>query len=289
MMEKLSQCPICYSDQLKILYEIPDHFGDKELFQLSRCNNCQTLLTNPRPNEINITKYYKSNTYVSHGDSKGGLFDLLYRSVQYNNFKYKEKLVQRYSIGKNLLDYGCGAGRFIQYLDKQGYTVEGIEPDSSARALASKTVHVKETIDQVLEQSFDVITLYHVLEHVHEIEITLGKLKSILSKNGTIHLALPNYESYDAQHYKAYWAGYDVPRHLYHFNQRSVVKLAETHGFKVLASHPLKFDSYYVSLLSEQYKKSKLASVNAFWHGYRSNYKARKTGEYSSLIYILTH
>ena len=288
-MEKLTNCPVCLHNSLENSKEVLDHFGNGELFHLDLCTHCQTLITNPRPTQKDIGAYYQTNSYVSHGESKGKLFDAIYSNVQKSNLRYKKKLIEKYTEAKSLLDYGCGAGAFLTYMKKQGYHVQGVEPDTTARHLASAKLTVHPDLTNIRSETFDVITLYHVLEHVHQLDELMNNLKRMLHTKGTLHIALPNYRSADAQHYQNHWAGYDVPRHLYHLNQKGVQALAKRNELKISAIYPLKFDSYYVSLLSEQYKKSRFAPIKAFWHGYRSNLKAKSTGEFSSLIYILNH
>ncbi|MBO3698759.1 class I SAM-dependent methyltransferase [Roseivirga sp. E12] len=288
--ETLTCCPICHSRELQEHIDVIDHFGDKENFKLCLCKQCQTLITNPRPSIDNIVTYYKSNSYVSHGDKKGGFFNIIYSKVQKINFKRKHSILKKYTLDKQHLDFGCGTGAFLKFLKTKEWSVTGIEPDQKAYNIATKNISsVYQKLDQLpSDQTFSSISLFHVLEHVHDLEHTLKTLISHLDKNGIIILALPNYKSEDAQRYGNHWAGYDVPRHLYHFSQKSVHQLAKTFGLNIVATHPMKFDSYYVSLLSDEYLNKKKSYYKAFINGYLSNRKAVKTNEYSSLIYVLS-
>jgi len=286
-METLIACPICQSPDLRPFQDVIDYFGQQESFTLQVCNECTTVLTNPRPEEKNIVTYYKSNSYVSHGASKGIIFDSIYKLLQQVNLKNKLKLIQTTSSGRQLLDYGCGSGSFLEYMHNRNYQVQGVEPDQEAKQQVTPQIAVSADIESIEANKFDVITAFHVLEHVHQLERTLNAIKNRLRIGGTLYLALPNLNAYDAQHYQDYWAGYDVPRHLYHFTQQSIKHLAQRFGLELTGIKPMKLDSYYVSLLSEQYKKSNFAPVKAMWHGYRSNQLAKRTGEYSSLIYVL--
>lgn len=290
--ETLTSCPVCGNNHLESHAETYDYFGNKELFQLSICKRCHTLFTNPRPDANEIIKYYKSNSYVSHGDKNGGLFTLIYKRIQQLNFKYKHNLLKKYTLNKTHLDFGCGTGSFLDYLNKKDWQVSGVEPDDKARALAIEQHNIRNTFQSLEEipndQTFSSISLFHVLEHVHTLETTLKSLIAKLEKNGVIIFALPNYRSYDALHYQQYWAGYDVPRHLYHFSQKSIHHLAKSLGLNIVATHPMKFDSYYVSLLSEEYQSGQKNYLKAFLNGYTSNKRAKKTNEYSSLIYVLS-
>jgi len=290
--ETLTSCPVCGNHHLESHTETHDYFGNKELFKLSICKRCDTLFTNPRPDPNDILKYYKSNSYVSHGDKNGGLFTLLYQQIQQVNFKYKHNLLKKYTLNKTHLDFGCGTGSFLKYLSQKHWQVSGVEPDDKARAIATKQHNIQKAFQSLEEipdqQTFSSISLFHVLEHVHTLEATLNGLISRLEKNGVLVLALPNYRSFDALYYQQYWAGYDVPRHLYHFSQKSIHHLAKSFGLNIVATHPMKFDSYYVSLLSEEYKSGQRNYLKAFLNGYRSNKRAQKTNEYSSLIYVLS-
>lgn len=286
-MKEIQSCPVCNNSSFQDYLKVSDHFGSKEEFKLVKCSNCQTLTTTPQPDEKEIITYYKSNSYVSHGDSINPVFDFAYKTIQNRNLKYKRKLIERYTLGKKLLDYGCGSGTFLEYMKKGGWDTQGIEPDENARQIAEgKGVTLTNLND--LSSDYDCITLFHVLEHVHRLKETLQTLTKHLSKNGVLILALPNYNSKDAQHYQEYWAGYDVPRHLYHFNQKSIFTLAKQFGLNIVSTHPLYFDSYYVSLLSEKYKNGKGNLIRAIKTGYLSNLSAKKTKEHSSLIYVLS-
>ncbi len=290
--ETLTSCPVCGYNQLEFHREVPDYFGDQESFELSLCKKCDTLLTNPRPNDNEIIKYYKSNSYVSHGDQKGSLFTILYKQIQQINFKYKQSLLNKYTLNKKHLDFGCGTGSFLNFLSKKGWQVTGVEPEIKARTIAIQQYNLQRTFQSLEElpsnEIFSSISLFHVLEHVHTLEATLNELISRLENNGVIMLALPNYKSDDALRYQKYWAGLDVPRHLYHFSQKSIHHLAKHFGLNIVATHPMKFDSYYVSLLSEEYQFGKKNYFKAILNGYISNKRAKKSNEYSSLIYVLS-
>ncbi|WP_420384709.1 class I SAM-dependent methyltransferase [Roseivirga sp.] len=286
-MKEIVACSICGNQTLKPHLTTQDYFGSGDSFNLLLCTQCQTLYTSPLPDEKEIVKYYKSNSYVSHGDSVNPIFDRVYRFIQNKNLAYKKKIIHKYTIGHSILDYGCGTGTFLSYMSKHGWDTLGIEPDEQARQIALNNRIDLTSIDQ-LTQSFDSITLFHVLEHVHSLNETLTQLISCLNRNGVLILALPNYKSYDAEHYQEHWAGYDVPRHLYHFSQKSIFTLAKKLGLNIVATHPMHFDSYYVSLLSEKYRSGSSKILKAFYQGMVSNRKAQKTKEYSSLIYILS-
>lgn len=289
MSESINECLLCHNAELRQEQKVVDYFGSQELFNIVLCKQCQTRYTSPRPDQKSIVSYYKSSSYASHGDSIGLIFDKVYSIIQSINFKSKKRILDKYTLSKNHLDFGCGTGSFLDYLRKQHWQVTGVEPDTDARNNINKYITSHSSLDELAKgKQFSSISLFHALEHVHELEKTLNTLIDRLDKNGVIILALPNYKSFDAHHYANFWAGYDVPRHLYHFSQKSIHQLAKTFGLNIVATHPLKFDSYYVSLLSEEYKNGRKKYFAALLNGFRSNRKAKTTGEYSSLIYILS-
>ncbi len=174
-------------------------------------------------------------------------------------------------------------------MSKKGWNVSGVEPSEKARKLASqKNIHLTEALPEE-ETMYDAITMWHVLEHVYDLKEQLAWLKNNLSREGVLFIAVPNFESHDASLYKSNWAAYDVPRHLYHFSRKAIQLLFEEQHMKVVDVHPMKFDAFYVSLLSEKYTSGKMNFLKAFLSGWRSNQKASKTGAYSSLIYVIQH
>lgn len=263
----------------------------QETFNIVSCSACGFKYTNPRPSDDTIGQYYKSEDYVSHTNTKKGLINRLYHMVRSHTLKKKLGLIESFVSRGTILDYGCGTGMFLNTCKEAGWRSFGFEPDSDARTIASKkglsVFNTKESLALELGSAkFDVITLWHVLEHVTDLDDTLSFFKNHLSDKGTLIIAVPNYTSFDAQHYKEYWAGYDVPRHIYHFNLDSVSKLLSKFGFTHVKSLPMKFDSFYVSMLSEKYKTGSIRYLNAFINGLRSNLRARDPNAYSSVIYI---
>lgn len=248
------------------------------------------LETFPQPKGVELASYYESEDYISHTDSKKSFIDKLYQGVKSIALKNKLKLLNSFKTEeKKLLDIGCGTGDFLLTCKNNGWNVEGVEPNKNAKNIAetklSSTIYTD--IDNVLSKRFDVITLWHVLEHVPNLEEYISKLKLLLKPNGVLIVAVPNFKSYDALYYKQFWAAFDVPRHLWHFSKKSIQELFSGQQLKVERILPMKFDSFYVSLLSEKYKTGKSNLMKAFAVGLTSNFKASTTNEYSSLIYIL--
>ncbi len=291
MFEKIENCPICNSSELTNYMICKDHMLTKESFNITKCINCSFLFTNPRPKENHIYKYYKSDKYISHTNNSNNLTNTIYKLVRKITLSQKVRLLNSISSDKSLLDFGCGTGEFLNACKNNGWKVNGLEPDDQAREMATGLVKSK-IIKNIQElKSIDkisLITLWHTLEHIPGLNYTLEELKSKLLKKGKFIIAVPNYKSYDAQLYKNNWAAYDVPRHLYHFSPDTMKLLLKYHGLKVLKIVPMKFDAYYVSLLSEKYKNSKANYLKSFINGYVSNTYAKKNkNNYSSLIYIV--
>ena len=271
---------------------VKDHSVSGEEFELLVNNEFGFLETHPQPASDKLPEYYKSDDYISHTDSKRNLLEKAYHVVRNISLKRKLKLINSFaSEDKKLLDVGCGTGDFLQIAQQVNWTVTGIEPNEEARKIAnSKTNNSVFNVKQLLEfekQSFDVITLWHVLEHLPNLNEHVSILKSLLKEKGNLIIAVPNYKSYDAMYYKNFWAAFDAPRHLWHFNQESVAKLFANENMEVVEILPMKFDAYYVSLLSEKYKSGWMNIFNAIRVALISNLKAKGTGEYSSLIYVI--
>ena len=276
----------------KTYLNVKDHSVSGEEFQLIHNEELDLLETQPQPSEDKLGDYYESEDYISHTDAKRNLFEKVYHFIKSIALKRKLNLINSFgSEQKKLLDVGCGTGDFLKVAKDNQWTVSGIEPNNSAREIANtKSNNSVFGIDHLLKfesNSFDVITLWHVLEHLPKLESHIAIFESLLKPNGRLVIAVPNYKSYDASHYKNFWAAFDVPRHLWHFSQTSISRLVRTKNMDVIKTVPMIFDAYYVSLLSEKYKNGSMNPFKAFWIGWKSNWKAKQSGEYSSMIYII--
>lgn len=278
---------IDFYKNLQPYIQCKDYTVSGEEYELKFNKEYEMLVTQPVPK--NLSAYYKSEAYISHTDSKKSLLDKVYQSVKNITLKRKLKLINSFNTSsKNILDVGAGTGDFLKVCANNSWNVFGTEPDSGARNIASKKgIILQEDLSKITKQKFDVITLWHVLEHVENLQEYISTLNNLLSNNGRLIIAVPNFKSNDAKHYKQFWAAFDVPRHLWHFSQSSISKLFASVNMSVDKTLPMKFDSYYVSLLSEKYKSNKMNPISAFYRGFISNLKAKSTKEYSSLIYIL--
>jgi len=288
------QCPVCGGTLFHPFLKAKDHTVSKEEFQLVQCDQCQFVFTQDVPDELSIGPYYQSQNYISHSNTQTGLINKMYHRVRTITLRSKRNLVEKESRIKKgtLLDIGSGTGAFLNEMQSAGWKTTGLEPDAGARKNAEELygIHAlpSHELFSVIPQSVDVITMWHVLEHVHALDKYLDQISKVIRPGGTIFIAVPNHTSVDAEKYKNNWAAYDVPRHLYHFSPASMRRLMENHGLKVTKVKPMWFDSFYVSMLSEQYKNGKGNLISAFFNGFSSNAKALFNKERcSSVIYVI--
>jgi len=287
-----THCPVCKSQSLTEVLTVKDFTVSNETFVITECTDCSLRFTQGIPCETAIQRYYQSSAYISHSNTKKGFINRVYHWARYFTMMSKEALVKK-ATKKNvgmLLDVGSGTGTFVHTMVKAGWNVSGLEPDAEARATGVKKyncdIYPAEELFRLPEGTYDAITMWHVLEHVHQLDAYIVQLKKLLAPNGKLIIAVPNYTSKDAATYQEYWASYDVPRHLYHFSPASIRRLMELHGLKVIATKPMWFDSFYICMLSEKYKNGSIAK--AFWNGLSSNFNAWMHKEQcSSLIYII--
>ena len=264
-MEELKNCPACGQTEMVSYLVCEDHFLSMEKFNLVQCSNCGLIFTNPRPPSTEIGRYYKSDDYISHSNTKKGILNRVYHVIRKRNHKSKFRIITKHVSMGRLLDIGCATGEFASFFKTRGWEVCGVEPDEDARTFAKEAhninVYPEDELQKFEKGSFDVITLWHVLEHVPDLGKRMVELHALLNEKGLLVIAVPNPISFDAKYYGSFWAGYDVPRHLYHFSQKSAKKLFEKYGFRCIDVLPMKFDSYYVSLLSEKYKNRAIESL----------------------------
>lgn len=291
-MENLITCPICSSSQFSPFMSCIDHTVSCETFQIVQCDSCGFKFTNPRPEETELGRYYKSEDYVSHSNSNKGFINSTYQSVRKYTLLKKLQLISKYFKTGDILDIGCGTGEFLNTCKLAKWKTLGIEPDSGARQMAIKNfgldVRGEEELNNLPSDSFDIISMWHVLEHVPRLNQRIEELRRLIKPNGIIIIAVPNCNSSDAHIYKEHWAAYDVPRHLYHFTPSDIERLFRKHSLNVFKTLPMIFDSFYVSLLSEKIKTGKTNIIRSTWNGLRSNLVGIKTGKtYSSQIYLI--
>jgi 2-polyprenyl-3-methyl-5-hydroxy-6-metoxy-1,4-benzoquinol methylase len=268
---------------------VKDYSVSQETFDLYHDQDLDMLITHPQPSLDILGKYYESADYISHTDSKRSLFEKAYHFVKNIALKNKLNLINTHQPSKGLiLDIGAGTGNFLSVAQNDGWKTIGVEPSEKAKTIAkNKGVSFVENTAELESHTFDVISMWHVLEHVPNLEEQVTELKRLLKPSGTLIVAVPNFKSFDAKHYGKFWAAYDVPIHFWHFSKLAIQKLFEKENIKLEKVLPMKFDSFYVSLLSEKYKTGKMNYFKAFFIGLQSNWKAKRNFEYSSHIYIL--
>ena len=289
-MLEVKNCYNCNKSEFFTRIKSKDFSVSKETFTVMTCASCNFTFTNPRPKGSELEKYYLSEHYISHTNANKTLFDKIYQIVRKISIKRKYKLVSSYEEKGKILDIGCGTGDFLNMCKKNHWSTKGIEPSKKARKQCVDNYNLDVSASVSLEkvqEKFDIITMWHVLEHVDDLNETIINLKRLLSKNGKIIIAVPNINSYDCSFYKKYWAGYDLPIHLYHFTKESISNIFSKYEFKLSSVKEMPFDSYYVSLLSEEHKTGRKNPIRAFAVGLISNIIGRLTHRgYSSRIYV---
>ncbi|GAB3770537.1 methyltransferase domain-containing protein [Spirosoma horti] len=289
-METIDQCPVCGNNTFSPYLTCEDYLVSNQKFSIQQCQTCNFRLTNPRPDAQSIGSYYKSDQYVSHNDQSSGVVNTAYRLVRNYTLRSKLTLINQLN-GKpgKILDVGCGTGAFLETCRMGGWQITGMEPDPDARAIAIEKLNAE--IEPSLKalvgaQRFDIISLWHVLEHIPDLNESIQILHQLLTEKGTLLIAVPNSDSYDAQYFKEYWAAYDVPRHLHHFTPSSIELLFNKHGFTMVKQKPMVFDAFYIAMLSTRYQTGKTDYSKSIRVGLASNAEARRTGNSSSLIYL---
>lgn len=292
--DTVGTCPACQGEDWLKTGQVKDYSITGEWFDLIMCNICGLKVTIPQPSKTAIGRYYASDEYISHSDTKTGLINRLYHFARKYMLNKKNQWVTT-SAGMSqgtLLDIGAGTGHFAHYMKTQGWNVTALEPDDTARKVAKEklglTILPLDELEYLKATSFDVITLWHVLEHVHDLTDYMDKFRLLLKPGGTLIIAVPNHLSKDAVHYGAHWAAYDVPRHLWHFSPMSMEKLLGHHQFSLEKKMSMPLDAFYVSMLSEKYKGNTFwGAVAAFISGTRTFFAANsQVNKASSVIYV---
>lgn len=287
-------CPACGSADTSPVLEARDYTVTGETFIIRECRSCTLRFTWPVPDAGQIGRYYQSEDYISHSDTQAGLINKLYHYVRKISLGRKKKWIIRYTgrAGGHILDIGCGTGYFLKEMQSAGWQVTGLEPDEKARALGLKERQIEalppEELFRLPPASFHAITLWHVLEHVHDLHGYLHRIRELLIPGGALLIAVPNYTSRDQRLFGAHWAAYDVPRHLYHFSPKALEKLAARHGLRTERLKAMPFDAFYISLLSEKYAHGSARYLRGLLTGLGCWIRAtRDVSEASSILYIL--
>ncbi len=291
-VDTLNQCPICASPLGSKRTDIVDHSISHEVFHVTDCPSCGFRLTNPRPSQSSIGRYYQSDTYISHTNSSSTLQDRLYQYARRWALSQKHAIVRSYEPSGATLDIGCGTGEFLGYLKRRGYLVQGVEPNDAAReqAISVHSLTVQGNLNQVSPyEQFRIVTLWHVLEHLPDPSATLKQIFALCAPHGLLVIAVPDRDSWDAEHYGDKWAAWDVPRHLSHFRRQDISKLLSRHGFQLVSKRRMWLDAAYVSILSEKYR-GRSPGYALCWgiaNGLRSNIASLLSGRpTSSTLFI---
>ena len=288
----IEKCPVCQGISFTKKATCTDHTASKENFNIVSCETCGFRLTNPRPKNERLGVYYESDMYISHTNSSAGLFNWMYQTVRSYSIKTKVSLLKSLNLsGTQHLDIGCGTGEFLRACEVAGFNTKGIEPSEIARKKAIKnyglSVSANSDLSRLGKSKFDSISMWHVLEHISNLNETISEFKRILKANGKIIVAVPNYSCWDASYYKEYWAAWDVPIHLWHFSKKTIVQVFKNHGFQLIKTKPMLFDAYYVSLLSEEFCSGKKNFLKSFIVGTLSNVIGSLTKRgHSSITYV---
>ena len=288
-----NKCPLCKSNALKKRFACKDYFATGEAFDIYECTDCHFVFTQDVPDEKEIGRYYESPAYISHSNTSKGITNKLYHLVRRIMLRSKTNLVERLTLLKNgkLLDYGAGTGHFARAMAKKGWDVTAIEKSDEARELAKKDfgfeMHPIEALAGIKDKELDVVTMWHVMEHIQDLDKIWSELHRILDDTGIAIVAVPNCSSYDAEYYGENWAAYDVPRHLWHFTPSTIMNIAQKHNFILERCYTMPFDGFYISILSEKYKKSSFATLRGVWNGLLGWIASfDKSNASSSIIYV---
>lgn len=298
-----ASCPMCDTTSIESHMEVKDFSISKETFPIWKCKSCDFHFTQNPPTEATCAPYYESDVYISHSDTKNNMRDRLYHIARDYMLERKWKIIQKHSStsakGK-LLDVGAGTGYFLNHIQSKSWDVQGIEVSDKARAFCKAHFGITSAPPEQLfqlEEKYDVITLWHVLEHLYDFHKYVAQFRSLLKEDGLLIIAVPNHSSGDAQKYREHWAAYDVPRHLWHFQPSDFDYLTKKHGLQLVQKHAMPLDAFYVSMLSEQYRRSLssgasggegTAMIGGGLSGLLSNLKSiGNADKSSSVIYVM--
>ena len=286
-------CPLCGASEQIPYANCTDFTVSKESFTLMRCQSCGVVYTLDPPSEEQMCRYDKLNLKLKLGDSPTGLTSRLYYHVRSRMLRKKARIVesQAYRTSGSLLNYGAKTGFFSHKMERRGWKVTSVEKYHEERLFSLEMFHHRmiDVPDMALLQAgtFDVITMWHVFEHSHHPNELLDRFYELLRPGGILVMACPNIRSTDAMHYGPYWAAYDVPRHLWHFNPNSITGLAYRHGFTLMHHEKMPYDRFYISILSERHLRHRMAFLRGMLQGLRSwRISITKRGRSSSLVYV---
>jgi SAM-dependent methyltransferase len=289
-----NSCPLCKSTEISPLLTCTDYLVTREDFELCRCGQCGFIFTKDFPDEKDAGHYYESPDYISHTDSSRTIFEKAYRAARKVMLRRKRNLVLRICGLKTgfVLDIGSGTGHFLNAMKEAGWSVTGIEINDDAREYSSShfglDVYPPELMRTIPSQGYDCITLWHVAEHLNDLSGYFREIGRLIRPGGSLIVALPNSNSFDSGHYGRFWAAWDVPRHLWHFDPETFSMFSEKMGFDVTSVSVLPLDVFYISILSEKNKRSIAGAMTGIIKGMYFSFLAifnKMKG--SSMVYVL--
>jgi len=206
-----------------------------------------------------MAEHYQAEGYDPFQEVESGssLSQKLYALAKPFGLSWKRRLVSRYLPHPgSLLEIGTGTGSFLDTMHKGGWEVQGCEKDDNAARFAREKLHLdvfNGDLSDVkdLKESYDAVTFWHSLEHIHRIKENLSVVKKVIKQDGRLFIALPNPDSCDAAIYANRWVAWDAPRHLWHFKPSAMEGLLRQYGFRLIRCHAMPLDPFYNSLLSE--------------------------------------
>lgn len=259
------KCPVCESSNINNYLKTKDWGFSGELFQIVKCNACDFAFTQDAPDQESIAKYYHHADYISHTDTANSLLFKIYHLVRKRMLLTKQKWVEKHAAKGKILDIGAGTGYFLQQMKWANWHIEGFEPEKAARDIAKNKLAIDlfDDFEKIVENKnyLDAISMWHVLEHVHDLNQYFEYFNTMLKEDGKVFIAVPNYTATDAQLYKENWAAWDVPKHLWHFSPKALDTLAQKHQFEIEKRYALPFDAFYIALLSEKTFIGKIRAV----------------------------
>lgn len=290
---EIKACIVCGSTDHQTELLVTDWLVTQEKFNVKRCNKCLFRFTANPPSAEAAGKYYETEEYVEHSDNNDGFINKLYHFGRKWMMKYKLSLIQNLQTGNRLLDVGSGAGYFLNFMQQSGYAVEGVEiSEKAVKGCKDKynidAYHPSRLIGNKIEINVDIITLWHVFEHVYEYDEYFNSFSKLLSKDGRLIIAMPNYKCLEEKIYRTHWNGYDTPRHLWHFTPETFKKFAADRGFEIVKMKSLPLDPFYNSMISASYKKSFTLLPITLLNGILSSILSSISLKHSSsIVYIL--
>ena len=245
-----THCIICSSKYASSFISLNDRLSNSsKKYNLLKCI-CGFIYLNPRPDIGEINHYYKLDNYDPHKESFNSFWNTAYHYVQKVTLNWKYRIITKYIKKGSLLDIGGGKGEFAQFINKKGWDVTFQDNMTDLNRRENNSFFVRELSNVNSTKRFDVITLWHSLEHIHNIKYLFDSINNMLKDSGILIIAVPNMNAPERKFYKYTWAPYDAPRHLYHFNLDSLNKLCQNKGYYIMSKYSLYQDIPYNVILS---------------------------------------